>query len=107
MKTCRLISLFIIALLILTACGKNDKEYSTYYLSQEYKDYVVYKVGSYWIYEDSASKSVDSIYLYNQEIKMHNGNQKINYNAEGISENKTSSLFDTLIFFGGGTRGVW
>ena len=39
---------------------------ATIYLSQEYKDYVVFQPGSYWIYQDSANSSErDSINLTN------------------------------------------
>ena len=32
-------------------------------MPQEFKDYVDFPVGSYWVYEDSISGNIDSIYL--------------------------------------------
>jgi len=37
-------------------------------MPQEFKDYVDFPVGSYWIYEDSVSGAVDSIYLFERNI---------------------------------------
>ena len=102
MKIYRLIFSALIAFLIIEACGKKDKEHPTYYLGQRYKDYAVYKVGSYWIYEDSASKVIDSIYLYKQEISINDGGGIVPFNSEGIYENRYSSLYnDTLLCNGG------
>jgi len=50
-------------------CGK-DNDKPTYYMPQDFKDYVMYPVGSYWIYEDSVSGDIDSIYLIMNEIKI-------------------------------------
>lgn len=101
MKKAKSVIIILSALCLFVTCVKKEKEYPTYYLGQEYRDYVVYKVGSYWIYEDSASKIIDSVYLFKQDIIMNDGNRKVNYNSEGLSENKYSSLYDTLIFGGG------
>ena len=101
MKKAKSVLIILSALCFSVTCAKKEKEYPTYYLGQEYKDYVVYKTGSYWIYEDSASKIIDSVCLYKQNIIINEGNQKVNYNSEGLTENKYSSLYDTLIFGGG------
>lgn len=49
-------------LLIIGANCKKEKP--TYYMPQEFKDYVMFPEGSYWIYEDSITKNIDSISLY-------------------------------------------
>jgi len=43
--------------------ASNCKKKPTYYMPQEFKDYVDFPVGSYWVYEDSISGNIDSIYL--------------------------------------------
>jgi hypothetical protein len=70
-------------------------------MDQDFKDYILFKVGSYWIYKDSASGAIDSVYLYNQEIDMYKGNDKVRYNMEEFSENLYSTYYDTLIASGG------
>jgi len=93
--------LFLVAIVLLTvACVKKETVYPTYYFGQEYRDYVIYKPGSYWIYEKVGSGEIDSVYLYKQNRNIDYATSKINYNSESISEKKTSSLYGTLSFGG-------
>jgi hypothetical protein len=66
-------------------------------MDQDFKDYILFKVGSYWIYNDSASGGIDSVYLYSQEIDMYKGNDKVRYNMEEFSERLYSTINDTLM----------
>jgi len=50
-------------LFILTTTGCKKKKLPTYYLTQDFKDYAVFSVGSYWVYEDSATSIIDTIKL--------------------------------------------
>lgn len=100
MEKFSLIFLLIAVVLLTGACIKKEKEYPTYYFGQEYRDYVIYKPGSYWIYEEAATEKIDSIYLYEQSTNIDYATSKINYNSESISEKKTSSLYGTLSFGG-------
>jgi hypothetical protein len=89
--------LALVPLLMATTCNKKEKEYPTYYMDQEFKDYTLFKVGSYWVYQDSASKQIDSVYLYKQEITINDRRKAVNYNYEQFTENLKSSLYDTLV----------
>jgi hypothetical protein len=93
--------LALVPLLMATTCNKKEKQYPTYYMDQEFKDYTLFKVGSYWVYQDSATKQIDSVYLYKQTIAVSNYGKEIGYNAEYFSEELRSSLFDTLLGGGG------
>jgi hypothetical protein len=93
--------LALVPLLMATTCNKKEKQYPTYYMDQEFKDYTLFKVGSYWVYQDSATKQIDSVYLYKQTIAVSNYGKEIGYNAEYFREELRSSLFDTLLGGGG------
>ncbi|MBI4647496.1 MAG: hypothetical protein HY738_13130 [Bacteroidia bacterium] len=67
MKNTILIIIFLVC--ISAECCK-EKESPTYYMPQEFKDYVVFPQGSYWIYEDSISEKMDSIILQTQTTKI-------------------------------------
>jgi len=67
MKTKFYLFILIISILCIASdCGRDN--IPTYYMPQEFKDYVDFPVGSYWIYEDSVSGAVDSIYLFERNI---------------------------------------
>jgi len=62
--------LFILIISILCLASSCKKK-PTYYMPQEFKDYVDFPVGSYWIYEDSVSGIKDSIYLYGRNLTIY------------------------------------
>jgi hypothetical protein len=77
------------------------KHTNTYTLSQEFKDYTVFNTGSYWVYEDSASKAIDSIYLFSQTFSFVGGSYNRPDKSESLEQRKYSSLhLDTLFFIG-------
>ena len=100
MKRAKFIIIILSALCFFVTCVKKETVYPTYYFGQEFRDYVIYKPGSYWIYQELATGEIDSIYLYKQSFYINKSTQKIDYNYEGISESKISSLHDTLTYSG-------
>jgi hypothetical protein len=93
--------LFLFALVSCSKC-KDEKVYPTYYMDQEFKDYCVFPVGSYWVYEDSASGAEDSVYLYNQQIYVVENSKSVSYKYERLRQNFSASFYsDTLIGDGG------
>lgn len=54
--------MFILVLVLTTLSCRKEKP--TYNMPQEFKDYVMFPEGSYWIYEDSITNNIDSISLY-------------------------------------------
>ena len=66
-----IILLFLAALICIASNCKKNEKIPTYYMTQDFKDYVVFPIGSYWVYEDSISNAVvDSLYLFNFHIRM-------------------------------------
>lgn len=68
----RKLNLIIIAtffVLVAADCG-NKNNNPTYYMPKDFKEYVVFPQGSYWIYEDSISGIFDSIYLETQTTQI-------------------------------------
>src|SRR6185295_7587176 len=45
--------------------GPNNDNWT---IPQEVKDYSLFKPGTYWIYEDSASGALDSVYVYDLQM---------------------------------------
>jgi len=64
-------------------------------MPQEFKDYVVFPVGSYWIYEDSLSNNVDSLYLTSVDIHIQEI-EKSNYFHEEMFQYFYSSQNNKL-----------
>ncbi len=87
---------------LFTACpSKKDKseEKPTYYLNQMMKDYVIFPVGSWWVYEDSASGVLDTITVtYSNNKMVDRSNLDIIYEYQLINYN--SSYYKTEILAG-------
>ncbi|WP_157446821.1 hypothetical protein [Cytophaga aurantiaca] len=95
-------SIRFIILLICVTCISCDRSrpVTTYGFSQDFKNYTVFNTGSYWVYEDSASKTIDSIYLVRHQfsfIEEIDGTMKYQY----LEEWKHSSLNQSTLFFKG------
>jgi hypothetical protein len=73
-------------------CGK-DNDKPTYYMPQDFKDYVMYPVGSYWIYEDSVSGDIDSIYLLSYETYIFETGHSSSFNYERLEQTFYSSYW--------------
>jgi len=59
----------LLSVIIMTASCQNEP-IPTYYMPQEFKDYVDFPVGSYWIYEDSISGDVDTFTIIGRKIEI-------------------------------------
>ncbi len=80
-------------------------------MSQEFKDYVVFKKGSYWIYKLEGTTRTDTNTLTLAEIKIVKDSREVDYNYEDFFMHiKRSFRNDTLIIFSGakfkGTHGI-
>lgn len=56
-----LLYLIICYALGLSSCGPNDEVKPTYYIDQDTKDFCIFNVGSWWVYQDSASGQRDTV----------------------------------------------
>ncbi len=71
-------TLFFLAIIgFVSSCCKKDTPPPTYYVPQELKDWMYYKQGSYWVYQDSASNINDSVYVTSSEIKIEDDVDKM------------------------------
>ena len=86
--------LFLI-LAIICCLASSCKKRPTYYMPKEFKDYVDFPVGSYWIYEDSVSGIKDSIYLYGRNLTIYELNN-FYCNCEKLEQNFYSSYNNHL-----------
>ena len=67
-----------------TSCDKPfGEEKETVYLSDSLKAYCDFQVGSYWVYQDSVSKELDSVFVYMRNHDISN-NRYINKETERI-----------------------
>jgi hypothetical protein len=93
MKTRIILLLFLGFLFILNSC-KKPEELPTYYIPQEFKDYVVFPVGSYWVYKDSVSGVLDTVTLQEQTFSITEID--LGYKEERLSQTYYYSIKDTL-----------
>jgi hypothetical protein len=63
----KVVALYVFVVLILFSCRQEKPKPPSYtiVLSQTLKDYAYFRPGTYWIYEDSASHALDSVYVLN------------------------------------------
>jgi len=62
-----------------------EPEKPIYYMSQEFKDYVDFPVGSWWVYEDSITGEIDSISLIYSEYEIIY-NHDLDYQFENLTQ---------------------
>jgi len=67
---------------LLSGCKKKEQT-TYYYLPQYFKDYMVYKQGSYWIYRNEVTMDFDSCYI-----------SKV---TQGFYSNDRNSLFEKIL----------
>jgi hypothetical protein len=93
------ISLFLLSL-IFFGCDFNQPQTGPRYpIPEEPKPYILFPKGSYWIYEERNSSSIDSVYLYRSETEEVDAVAKLGYNFENYIAGYKSS------FTGDSTRG--
>lgn len=79
MKSLSKFLLFTFAGLLFNSCKKETpaKQFPYQPIPQEVRDYMWFDIGSFWIYEDSATQILDTIKVYNTEVEVNP-----NYNQE-------------------------
>ena len=95
----------IIGLLLVLPCfalkcdpdNSDDEKEPTYYMSQEFKDYVLFPEGSWWVYENQYGQ-IDSINLYSQDTEIKDGKDDYPYNFEWVNQNLFSSHYNDTIY---------
>jgi hypothetical protein len=100
-----------ISLLYIVCCANvcnpgKSPEGPTYYITQEFKDYVVFKKNSYWIYSIENSLLKDTIILFKQGVEVVDGGQNFPYSAEIVDQQLRSRFFKDTILGGGGAGRV-
>ena len=76
-----------IILLSLSGCNFWQKTYPTYDISDAVKEFIDFKVGSFWVFIDSSSNNVDTVYLsyYDNFYEEENDkNKMIEFKYENI-----------------------
>ena len=96
MKTNGLLIIFIIFILSVFSCKKND-ELSHYPINSDLKSAFNYLPGTYWIYRDSISGEIDSFAVRNNVFSTDvvAGNYAIDEIGINITQYRSSSVTDT------------
>ena len=94
MKKNLFIPLFVAACLLAMMGCRDKDDLPTYYIPQDMKDYVMFPVGSYWIYEDSLTGAIDSVYLAAQRTKIENLADEDTRKAENLEQYFKSSFLN-------------
>jgi hypothetical protein len=97
LTTCKICLIIIATFFILYTTGCFKK--TTDYMPQEFKDYVIYPEGSYWIYEDSISGAIDSVALLSQDIYIAKENNVYYYETadQSFFSSYQNSVYRTYI----------
>ena len=89
--------IYLICIISILCIASNcKKELPTYYMPQEFKDYVDFPVGSYWIYEDSITGAIDSVCLIEREfeiVRNSNSDYKAEYLVQKFNNGGTIQAF--------------
>jgi hypothetical protein len=81
--------------------GKSIENSHTDFMDQEFKDYIIFPQGSYWVYQDSATLNTDSVVLYSQIIEIVDRKIPAGYYVETVDQKFSSSFRnDTFRIFG-------
>ncbi len=99
-------NLFIFLIIPLSAdfCIPSKKENRRVYLmNEEFKSYVVFPKGSYWVYEEKNSGAQDSIYILEKYLNI--GSYKYyDYDYESLAYYLYSSYTKDTLYGRGGQR---
>ena len=84
---------FIIIILITLVSCEKPSDCTEHYFSDEYKSYIFFSEGSYWIYEDTLLGITDSIYLVYHSVHFDD-NCTVSFQPQELLEQHfTSSYF--------------
>lgn len=88
---------FLILIFSFSSCiielDKENKVCDSYKFSDEYKSYVMYNEGSYWIYKDSLYNKVDSVVLLEQFLYLEDNCEAKSRYEEKLYQKIYSSYF--------------
>ena len=70
LKYFRAKAILLMFILVLVLSALSCRKPITYYMPQDLKDYCMFPVGSWWVYEDSISGEKDSIVLVEQGARI-------------------------------------
>ncbi len=86
--------------LAFTASNCKDKPENRYdHVRQELKDWGVFKVGTWWVYEEEILKIRDSVYIYREEINANSKVDRPNQFSEEIGSYLISTNIGDTMFF--------
>ena len=92
-----LMAVAILNTLTCSTCNRLDPVI-TYYMSKDFKQFIMFPVGSYWIYDEVYNGSQDSIYLFKSFYEITKASEKLGYDYERYQPHFSSTyLNDTLI----------
>jgi len=95
----KLLKVILFLILVPSACCEFCKDDApTYFMDQDFKDFSLFPVGSHWIYAEELSDEYDSVYLYQQEVRINDSQKIYFYSYEQFDQSLGSTFFrDTLI----------
>ena len=89
MKKTLNLALLLSTSVLFTACPtKSDDDKIIHYFNEEIKTYVFMPVGSWWVYEDSATNELDTVTLISSENRFTNDNIE-DYEVQNFVYNST------------------
>ncbi len=89
--------IFIITSLFTNSCSLFEKNIPTYHFDPIFREYVIFPIGSYWVYKEINLVKTDSLYLDNQTIYVTDKLYK--YKSE-FARQALNSSYDQIGFVG-------
>ncbi|TAH25994.1 MAG: hypothetical protein EAZ07_04685 [Cytophagales bacterium] len=71
------------------------------YMEQDLKDYCVFQLGTWWVYEEEQTKAKDCVYVFSSTIDIYDCDKSSN-GSENSSMKLKSTFLDTVFLRGGG-----
>lgn len=97
--------LTVLLMLALAGCCEFCRENApTYLMDQDFKDYTLFPVGSYWIYSEDILNGYDSVYLFRQDISMTDSYRIHSYRYDYFRQSSGTTFFNDTLFGGSGTE---
>jgi len=110
----KIVSIITILITLLFVSCLNDgpfKNCDQHYFSDEYKSYVFFKEGSYWIYQDTLNNKIDSVYLLHHNVSLNDYCIPSSPYEEILEQSYYSSFFnkftDTIGSYGHASRNTF
>lgn len=96
------VRVLILVLFVVQSISCEQTQHPTFRMNSDFKDFVLFPVGSHWIYGQDGNTNRDSIYLSSQNMTINETRRAYPFNFEQFQQSMYTSFYDdSLLGFGG------